>query len=263
MPELPEVETVVRSLAPKLVGRRIESARFSSRFVTRSNFEETARKIQGALIQSVERLGKHILVHLDRGLLHIHLGMTGKLLWNAPLSSHVRAVLELDKGRLTYDDIRQFGRFEFYEEMPRSVRQLGPDPLTLSSQEFFTRLKRYSGQMKPLLLNQSFVCGLGNIYADEILFHAKIHPQAKAMRISKVRADHLYSAIVSVLQLAIENRGSSISDYVDASGQPGQFQKFHKVYGKAKAPCPDCGSPIRRIVMAQRSTHYCPRCQRK
>lgn len=215
------------------------------------------------MIQRIERRGKHILVYLDRGLLHIHLGMTGKLLWNAPLSRHVRAVLELDKGRLIYDDIRQFGRFEFYEEIPRSVKQLGPDPLTLSSEEFFAGLRRHSGYMKPLLLNQSFVCGLGNIYADEILFHAKIHPQAKAIRLSKVRAGHLYSAIVSVLQLAIENRGSSVSDYVDASGRPGEFQNFHKVYRKADAPCSECGSLIRRIVMAQRSTHYCPRCQRK
>jgi formamidopyrimidine-DNA glycosylase len=262
MPELPEVETIVRSLKPYLAGHTIRGASFNSRLVTKGGFEETSRAVTGAHIQAMERIGKHILLRLDRGLLHIHLGMTGKLLWNATDTPYTRAILELDNGILLYDDIRQFGRVNFYLSPPKSVRLLGPDALSITFEDFRKRLGERTGFIKPLLLNQQFVAGVGNIYADEALYTAGIHPKARVRRLSRVRALRLYEAIQATLRGAIEHRGSSISDYVDSSGARGGFQLLHNVYGKAGQPCPKCGSLIRRMVIAQRGTHFCPRCQR-
>lgn len=262
MPELPEVETVVRSVAPHVTGHSILRASFHSRFVTQGGFEEAARAVTGAHIRSMERLGKHILVRLDRGLLHIHLGMTGKLLWNSSVTPYTRAWFELDNGVLVYDDVRQFGRVNFHVAVPKTVASLGPDALTVSFDEFHKLLRARTGCVKALLLNQQFLCGIGNIYADEVLFASRIHPKAHATRLSRGRALRLYEAIQNTLRLAIEHRGSSISDYVDGSGARGGFQLLHNVYGRTGQPCPRCGSVIRRLVIAQRGTHFCPHCQR-
>jgi formamidopyrimidine-DNA glycosylase len=262
VPELPEVETVVRSIRPHIVGRLIREAHFSSRFVTRTSFEKNASKLRGRVIKSIERHGKHMLAQLDRGYLHIHLGMTGQLLWNGTPGAHTRAILELDGGVLTYDDTRQFGRVEYYGEVPEAIQRLGPDPLTISLAEFHARLVEHRSAIKPLLLNQSFLAGLGNIYTDEALFAARIHPRTRSQRISKKRAAELYGAIQQVLGAAVQHRGSSISDYVDGVGERGGFQHLHQVYGKAGEPCPRCGAAIRRVVVAQRGTHLCPRCQK-
>lgn len=266
MPEGPEVETVVRSIRPHIVGRRIRAAQFSSRRVTRSGFEKTAEHLRGRTIQSIERRGKHILVTLDRGFLHMHLGMTGQLLWNGTAGPYTRAIIELDGeldgGVLIYDDPRQFGRVEYSAKMPVSVERVGPDPLTLSFDEFHARLASHRSSIKPLLLNQTFLGGLGNIYTDEALFAARIHPRTQTKRISRKRSAELFAAIQEVLAAAIEHRGSSVSDYVDGDGERGDFQSHHQVYGKADEPCPRCGTAIRRVVVAQRGTHFCPRCQR-
>ncbi len=262
VPELPEVETVVRSIAPHLTGATIQQAGFYSRLVTRGDQAKASQALSGATIHGIRRRGKQILIDLDRGLLYIHLGMTGKLLWNATPGKHARVIFELDRGTLVYDDIRQFGRVEFFDTPPALVERVGPDALSIGFEEFYLRLKQHSGQIKPLLLNQSFVSGVGNIYADELLFAARIHPRASVRRISKIRAAHLYQSLVEVLQLAIQHRGSSVSDYVDSAGERGRFQQLHRVYGRAGKPCSQCGASIRRIVIAQRGTHYCPRCQR-
>jgi formamidopyrimidine-DNA glycosylase len=262
LPELPEVETVVRSIAPHIVGRTIESAELRSRRVTRGGLEKTATALTGATIEGVRRHGKQILIALDRGVLYVHLGMTGKLLWNASHGKYTRAYLQLDRGALVYDDIRQFGRVEFYPAVPPALERVGPDALTVTFDDFFNRMKQRRVNVKALLLNQAFVGGIGNIYADEALFAARIHPRTVSSRISEQRARRLHSAILDVLELAIQHRGSSISDYVDSAGNRGAFQQRHNVYGRAGKPCPRCGSLIRRIVVAQRGTHYCPRCQR-
>jgi len=146
--------------------------------------------------------------------------------------------------------------------VPERLARLGPDAFEISAEEFAARLKDRRGSIKPLLLNQRFLRGLGNIYCDEALFRAGIHPLAVAARLSRARVGRLHAAIQEVLGEAIASGGSSISDYVDAEGRRGWFQMQHRVYGKEGEPCPSCGAPIRRIVVAQRGTHYCPRCQR-
>lgn len=245
-----------------MTGARIRHAEVSSQRVTRGDHAETARGLTGAIIQGVRRRGKQIFFDLDSGLLFVHLGMTGKLLWNAERSKYARAILTLDRGVLLYDDVRQFGRFEYFAEAPSFLGRTGPDALTLSFDDFFARLQRHTGHIKPLLLNQAFISGVGNIYADESLFSAGIHPRAKANRLSRKRAEELHRTIVEILRLAIDHRGSSVSDYVDSSGERGGFQDLHCVYGRAGEPCLRCGTAIKRIVVGQRGTHYCPRCQR-
>ena len=262
MPELPEVETVVRSIAPHVVGRTIQSVALHSHRVTRGDRQATIQALTGATILEIRRHGKQILVQLDRGVLYIHLGMTGNLLWDASPGKYSRAVFELDSGTLLYNDIRQFGRVEFFDQPPDLLLRVGPDALQLDFATFFARLKKRKGPVKPLLLNQTFLSGVGNIYADESLFLARIHPRASASRLSRHRAEQLHARIGEVLRLAIEHRGSSISNHVDACGEPGRFQHLHAVYGRAGLPCFCCGTPIKRIVLGQRGTHYCPRCQR-
>jgi formamidopyrimidine-DNA glycosylase len=260
LPELPEVETVVRSLAPHLVGRTIVSARFTSKHVTPGDRDGLARKFAGRRIESIRRRGKFIDVALDQGHLVIHLGMTGKLLTSGVEGKHTYGVLTLDDGVLLYDDPRQFGSIEWGDER---VRELGPEPLEISLEEFTIALKARKTRVKALLLNQSFLAGIGNIYADEMLFASGIHPLAKASRISAPRAAKLHRAMVETLALAIEHRGSSISDYVDADGERGNYQALHRVYGRDGEPCLTCGTPIKKAVVASRGTHYCPVCQRR
>jgi formamidopyrimidine-DNA glycosylase len=262
LPELPEVETVVRSVAPHVVGKLIENARFSSDRVTRADHSATAHNLMGSVVRDVRRRGKQIFFELDHGTLYVHLGMTGKLLWNAEPGKYTRAVLEFEDGKLLYDDVRMFGRVEFYAGIPPMLDRVGPDALKITFEEFYARLKRHRAKIKHLLLNQRLLSGIGNIYADEALFAAGIHPKTPTLRISKARAATLYGQIIAILKAAIDHRGSSISDYVDGTGAPGAYQQLHAVYGRAGKACLRCGSPIRRIVVAQRGTHYCPRCQR-
>lgn len=252
----------MRSIAPHVTGQRILSAKLSSRLVTRGGLQKTAARLEGNLIRSVRRRGKQILVQLERGLLYVHLGMTGKLLWNGVQGKYTRAAFELEGGTLLYDDIRQFGRVEYFETAPKILERVGPDALSISFEDFAARLQQRSGQIKTVLLNQTFVAGIGNIYADEVLFGARIHPRRTANRLSKMRVKALYDNLLEVLELAIQHRGSSISDYVDSAGARGAYQQQHQVYGRAGKACPRCGTLIRRIVVAQRGTHYCPRCQR-
>ena len=262
MPELPEVETVVRSVATRLAGRRIVSTRFTSRFVTPGNRANLTQRLAGRRIESVTRRGKFILIALDQGNLTVHLGMTGKLLLEGQAGVHTHGVFTLDDGMLLYHDPRQFGRIEFSAGLPPRVARLGPEPLEISFEEFRERLRRKT-RMKALLLNQTFLAGLGNIYADESLFAAGIHPLTPAGKLTDARAKKLYVAIRAILAHAIKLGGSSISDYVNGRGERGWFQMEHRVYGREGQPCANCGKPIRKILVAQRGTHYCPHCQKK
>jgi formamidopyrimidine-DNA glycosylase len=259
MPELPEVETVVRSLAPHLPGRKILSAEFGSKHVTPGDRKALAAHFAGREISFVRRRGKFIVISLDQGSLTVHLGMTGKLLLDSPPGPHAYGIFHLDGGTLIYDDPRQFGSIQWNADLSA----LGPEPLEVSLDEFVTRLKKRKTRMKALLLDQSFIAGIGNIYADEILFAAQVHPLASSATLSKPRAAHVYQAMREILALAIEHRGSSISDYVDAEGQRGGFQLLHNAYGREGEPCMRCFATIKKILVAQRGTHFCPKCQKR
>jgi formamidopyrimidine-DNA glycosylase len=264
MPELPEVETVVRSIAP-LQGRRIVSAEFRNLRVLRGGDpDRMAASLAGRKILLIKRYGKFIVASLDKGgYLMIHLGMTGKLLLGGAPGKHTHAILTFDRGLLLFDDSRQFGSIEYSDTFPARVARLGPEPLEVSFEEFAAGLRKRKTNIKALLLNQTFVRGVGNIYADEALFRAGIHPQTHAAKIGAVRARRLYDAVVAVLTEAIQAGGSSISDYVDAEGRKGFFQFSHRVYQRTGEACISCGAKVRRVIVAQRSSHFCPKCQKR
>jgi len=262
MPELPEVETVVRSVRGHLVGKRIVATEFTSPHVTPGNRDELSERLAGRRIQSVTRYGKFIQVALDKGFLTVHLGMTGKLLISGPVREHTYAIFTLDDGVLLYHDPRQFGSIEWSPSVSPRVARLGPEPLEITLEDFRARMKRKT-RMKSLLLNQAFLAGVGNIYADESLFAAGIHPLASAEKLSKARVEKLYAALRGILAHAIELGGSSVSDYVDAEGQKGWFQVEHRVYGREGEACVQCGGPIKKTLVAQRGTHFCPNCQKR
>jgi len=255
---------VARSIAP-LVGRRIVTAEFRNLRVLRGGDpEHMASAIQGRRIIGVKRYGKYILIELEgASYLVVHLGMTGRLLLSGPSGKHTHVILTLDGGVLLYDDSRQFGRVLFSEKFPERILKLGPEPLEVPFEEFASALKRRKSRIKAVLLNQAFLRGIGNIYADESLFRAGIHPLATASRLRRDRARRLYDSIIAVLQEAISAGGSSISDYVDAEGRAGFFQLNHRVYQRTGEPCMTCGASIRRTLVSQRSSHFCPVCQRR
>ena len=263
MPELPEVETVTRSIA-RIVGRRIVSAEFTCVRILHGDPDRMSSLLAGRRIRGVRRRGKFIVIDLEGGdCFTVHLGMTGKLLLGGAPGRHTHAVVNLDRGVLRYEDQRQFGRLEVSRGLPARVEKLGPEPLEVTEAEFAARLKRRKGRIKGVLLDQRFIRGVGNIYADEALFRAGIHPLAIGARLRSDRVKRLRAAIVEVLTEAIEKGGSSISDYVDAEGRKGFFQFEHRVYQRTGEPCVKCGTAIRRTLVAQRGTHYCPKCQRR
>ncbi|MBE0659215.1 MAG: bifunctional DNA-formamidopyrimidine glycosylase/DNA-(apurinic or apyrimidinic site) lyase [Bryobacteraceae bacterium] len=257
MPELPEVETIRRTLAPLVTGIKILSMEILS---PRAAAPSVASLIAGQTIVALARHGKYLFLDLTRHRLAVHLRMTGKLLVGAP-SSHPRAIIHTSGPDIVFDDIRQFGSITCLgkDDLPPN---LGPDLLSISPTDFVSALARHSGAIKPVLLNQAIFAGLGNIYADEALFRARIHPRARLAHLSRTRLRALHARTGELLIEAIGCGGSSISDYVDASGSRGTFQLRHQVYARAGHPCPVCSTPIRRIVVAQRGTHFCPRCQR-
>jgi formamidopyrimidine-DNA glycosylase len=259
MPELPEIETIVRELAPRIRGRRIISAEILHPRAVRYSKLDVATHGAGRRIADVARHGKFIVIQLDKGCLTVHLGMTGQLLFDSPRTPYTRAVFHLDDATLLFEDIRTFGSIEYAPE-PERTAALGPEPLAVTSAEFYSRIRLRKAPIKSLLLNQRVLRGAGNIYTDEALFRAGIRPTAR--NISKARAERLLAALKEVLEEAILYRGSSVSNYVDTQGRSGGFQMLHKVYGREGLECTVCGTPIRRTVVAQRGTHYCPNCQR-
>jgi formamidopyrimidine-DNA glycosylase len=273
MPELPEVETVVRGLRGALVGRRIVGVRFG-----KTDFIDDpvalGESLPGSRIARVERFGKFVtlalepLAHTSRPFhLFVHLGMTGQLIPRHEfevVAKHTHAFVELDDGReLRYTDPRRFGRIMLVPEsgMETFRLKLGRDPLEISEKEFIACLGPRRARIKSLLLDQSVLRGMGNIYTDESLWRARIHPARQAAALSAKQLKSLYRAMRRVLEAAIRMRGSSISDYLDAEGLPGDYQSRHRVYGRAGKPCPRCRAKIRRIVVAGRGSYFCPRCQ--
>jgi formamidopyrimidine-DNA glycosylase len=271
MPELPEVETIVRGLRPDLQDRVILAAEVDwSRTVATSSLAAFQQRVAGQRIEALGRRGKYVTLQLSGGdWLLIHLKMTGGLQVTpkgAAMDKHVRAVFYLDDGRqLVFHDPRKFGRLHLTDDPDAVLGDLGPEPLAedFTLEGFTARLQWRRGRLKPLLLNQRFIAGLGNIYADETLFIAGLHPERTANTLSGRQIATLYHAMRRVLQQAIDNRGTTLSDrgYRDAQGQAGGNQAYVQVYGRADQPCVRCGTLVQRIVLGGRSTHFCPRCQ--
>jgi len=276
MPELPEVETIARGVNERLRGDRIVEVWFSSHtqpFKTPPALQ--ASGLEGKTILGVRRVGKHIVCDLGGPKMPeqpaaqwiVHLGMTGRLLVTTPegpVEPHTHARLTLASGReLRFVDPRRFGRLEF-RELSRNQAFEGPgsEPLTITPEDFAELFRGRKLAIKAALLNQTLLHGVGNIYADESLFRAGIRPKRMAGRLKKAELIRLHSAIQEVLRQAIELGGSSVSDYVDANGVRGFFQLEHKVYLRTGQPCLVCGTPIRRILLAGRGTHFCTVCQR-
>jgi len=276
MPELPEVEHVVRALHSAITGRRIVSADLRlKRLAPGTSPALFNRKLKGARIEGVGRRGKYILMRLDSAaVLLVHLRMTGKFVRLAPeqqLPAYAHVVFYLDdESRLVFCDMRQFGRMKIVAasqlQKTRELSALAPEPLLDEFSPAYLRqtLLRSRRTLKTLLLDQTRVLGLGNIYASEALFMARISPFAIAEKLSKQRTLRLYQAIRDVLEEAIEAGSTLRIDLEDGdSGYFGSLEKFWRVYERAGEPCVNCGARIRRVVQAARSTYYCPRCQRR
>ncbi len=266
MPELPEVETIVRGLRRRVAGRVIENAEFRWARTCVGDPDLTVAGLRGQRIAGLRRWGKYIVFDLERGgeksVMVVHLRMTGNFLINGEPGPWTRAVLQLDRGMtLVFHDIRKFGRVEWSRDIPARLRELGPEPLEISFEEFYPRLRKRAAQVKAVLMDQEFLRGLGNIYCDEALFRSKIHPKANTSKIGPTRARRLHAAIQEVLEDAISQGGTTVINYVDSEGAQGYFQLKTFVYGKTGEACKVCGSTIRRTVIASRGTHFCSTCQ--
>jgi formamidopyrimidine-DNA glycosylase len=274
MPELPEVETIANGVDARIRGARIVSVWTSGKPQTfKSPETEIEEVLTGATIDRVRRVGKTIVMTLERDAdggappvpaeFLVHLGMTGRLLvaeGDVPLPAHTHAVLTLADGReVRFVDPRRFGRLSVVRD---AYAGPGLEPTTIGTEEFAALFKGRKIAIKAALLNQSLLHGVGNIYADESLFHAGIRPTRKAGRLTRAELERLRGALQKVLARAIKLGGSSVSDYVDADGMTGYFQIEHHVYGKGGKDCKVCGTPIKKIVVGGRGTHYCAVCQR-
>jgi formamidopyrimidine-DNA glycosylase len=281
MPELPEVETVVRGLRQSIPGRTILSVRLG-----KTDFIDDPVALEvhlpGRSIEAIERFGKFMLLRLSAAgsagriaengdaapaALLVHLGMTGQLAPSSaaqPCGKHTHVCLTLDDGReLRYTDPRRFGRMAYLTEaqVAEELSAFGADPLDVSAAEFATRIRSRHARTKALLLDQSVLRGVGNIYADESLWRAKIHPARLGISLKAKEAETLRKALQDILKKAIVMRGSSISDFLDADGEPGEYQRHHRAYGREGERCYRCHTIIRRIIVAGRSSYFCLKCQ--
>jgi formamidopyrimidine-DNA glycosylase len=277
VPELPEVETVARGLQRAVAGQQILAVTLGKTdFI--DNPEALESELPGRTIVRVERYGKFLLLRLSAGepsnghdgeaALLVHLGMTGLLMSlavSAPYAKHTHLVMPLGDGReLRYVDPRRFGRIAYLsgEVLSRELQRFGLDPLEMGLEEFARHIHQRNARIKALLLDQSVLRGVGNIYADESLWKAKIHPAQLGRRLKPSQLETLYVELQRILQRAIQLRGSSISDFLDADGMPGEYQQHHRAYGREGKPCFRCKKTIRRVMVAGRSSYYCPNCQK-
>lgn len=273
MPELPEVETIARTLAPRIKGRRIADVELLFGPLLRKGGRKGLASLRGRRVVRTRRRGKMLLISLEGGrTLVFHLKMTGQFLFapeGSPRDKHVRLAIRYEDGRneLLFRDVRKFGFLLCLEGEPEracgELAALGPEPLEIGLPEFASLLEERRGRVKPLLLDQTRLAGIGNIYADEMLFDARIHPETPACRLSPRRVERLHASMKAILARAIEAGGSSIQDYRDADGDPGDFQFEHKVYDRTGEPCVACGKAIAMKRVGGRSSHFCPKCQKK
>ncbi len=273
MPELPEVETTVRDLRPQLIGRGITRASVHwDRTIAHPPAAQFIKAIVGYTIRDITRRGKHLIFHLqptdDRGrrtdkFLLVHLRMTGGFGFHQPREKrdkHAHVALRLDDGReLRFRDPRKFGRMWLVDDPEFVVGKLGPEPLEMSKREFMKLMRQRKGKLKPLLLKQEFIAGIGNIYADESLWYARLHPLRDVATLTDAEIGALYNAIRRVLRKAIGGGGTSFDqNYRRINGMSGEHQEDLRVVGRAGEPCYGCGTPIVKTVVGQRGTYYCP-----
>lgn len=274
MPELPEVETVRRGLAALVIGKTISRVTVTLGRIIRTpdDVEQFKLMLEGLSLDEVSRRGKYLLLGVGPYTLVSHLRMEGRYgLYQAedPVEKHTHVIFHFTDGtELRYKDVRQFGTMDLvprgdFSSLP-GLQSLGPEPLdeSFTSEVFAGQVrKRRSGKMKVLLLDQTFVAGLGNIYVDEVLFQSGVHPETAAPQLSDEQVTRMHAAIVDVLRRSVELGGSSIKSYVNGYGQEGGMQHQLRVYGMERTPCPQCGAEIVKTRVAGRGTHFCPVCQ--
>jgi formamidopyrimidine-DNA glycosylase len=270
MPELPEVETVVRDLRPRAVGRTVTAVRAGAKRLRQPWDAAWDAEVVGRSVGALRRRGKWIVVELNGPRLVVHLGMTGQFTAVAgcePAPDHLHLVFALDDGHeLRFRDVRRFGSVVLFPDDAAveaffAGAGLGPEPFGLDPAAFREAVRGSARTLKAILLDQTVVAGVGNIYADEACSRAGLHPARRGSSLTPAECDVLRVAIESVLTTAIAARGSTIRDYVGGSGLAGGFQLEHRVYGRTGEPCVTCRKPIERVVLGGRSSHYCPKCQ--
>jgi formamidopyrimidine-DNA glycosylase len=274
MPELPEVETVMRGLKQRVLGRRLAAVEVLNPLVIAGPADDFAAGVSNRSVAGLRRKGKTLAIELEGRngqpscYLLLRLGMTGQVILTPqelPLQphTHVRILLEPGSEEIRYRDVRRFGRLRCCtrQELETIWDRLGPDAPEISEAQFFEATRHRYGSVKSWLLNQQMLAGLGNIYADEALFEARIHPLTQPARLSAASARRLHRAVKSVLKRAVNRQGTTFRDYMDIEGRPGNFSVRLKVYQRTGQPCRRCGRPIRRLVIGGRSTHFCPHCQ--
>jgi len=271
MPELPEVETVVRDLRPHLIGRTIVDAQVRWRkTIATPSAREFVRAIHGCKITAITRRAKYLIFHLAKSQQKlfwlVHLRMTGGFHLDAPATprdKHMHVILKLSDGyELRFRDTRKFGRMWLVDDPQTVLARLGPEPLDISLREFHSLFEKRRGYLKPLLLDQNFLAGIGNIYADESLWYARLHPLRRAESLTRAERARLYRAIRRVLTRAIAVGGTSIDVmYKRVNGMSGGFQDSLRAFDREERPCRRCGTPIVKTIVGQRGTHYCPTCQ--
>ncbi len=271
MPELPEVETIVRSLQKKLIGWQISDVKIFLTKCVLGSCLGFKRNLMGRKIAALERRGKYIVIHLDNDqAIIIHLRMTGSLRFlprESPVDKHTHLLFSFDSHpwQLRFVDPRQFGRLRLVQKRKREdikfFGKLGPEPFQINKEQFRKMINGKRRLIKSLLLDQTFIAGVGNIYADEVLYRTGIHPRQRTEFLSSAQLGALLKNLQVLLRQAIRQRGTSVRTYVDAQGTPGEFQKSLLVYGREGEKCAKCGTIIVREKIAGRSTYYCPSCQ--
>lgn len=271
MPELPEVETIKKQLNKKVKGKEIKKVKVNLPKMVKYPLAEFKKIVERAEINNISRRAKLLIIELSNGYnLLIHLKMTGQLIFNGEENKHTHLIYYFKDGSyLLHNDLRQFGFVKLVDESGLkeylAKQNYGLEPL---SKEFTLSLfkellaKRKKSKIKPLLMDQRFIAGIGNLYADEILFYAGVRPTRRAGKLTQAEIKKIYQQIKNVLKLGIRKKGSSAENYLDSNGQKGNFVPLIRVYQKTGQPCKKCGAKIKRIKIGQRSAHYCPKCQK-
>lgn len=272
MPELPEVETIKRQLSRKIKGKKIKAVEIRLPKLVRTDLKEFKKKIKGAKIKEVKRRAKLVMLELDNGYsLVIHLKLTGQLIYQKPKTKHTHLIYTFTDGsKLNHNDMRQFGyvkliKTDKIEELMVKQEKYGPEPLQKSfTLKLFQELlkKKPKAKIKPLLMDQTFVAGLGNIYSDEVLFFAQVRPDRIVKTLKEKEIRKIYQGIKKILKAAISRHGTSSDTYLDTAGQKGKYLPLLKIYQRTDQPCFGCQTKIKRIKMGGRSAHFCPQCQK-